>query len=83
MEADAGRDLALAVARQLVVFLKRPGGQAQFSAALLLQNGDDAFAALHRSIESNLDGDLSVTALAAMAGMSERSFARHYKAKTD
>ncbi len=83
VEADAGRALALAVARHLVVFLKRPGGQAQFSAALELQGeGDDGFAALHRIIEANLDGDLSVAALSAHAGMSERSFARHYRAAT-
>ena len=81
VEADAGRPLALAVARHLVVYLKRPGGQSQFSAALMLQSGDDAFAASHRFIEANLDGDLSVAVLAAEAGMSERSFARHYKAK--
>ena len=40
VEEDHGRELALAVARQLVVFLKRPGGQAQFSAALALQHGN-------------------------------------------
>ena len=82
VEADAGRELALAVARHLVVFLKRPGGQAQFSAALSLQDSDDAFAGVHRFIEANLHGDLSIATLAAEAGMSERSFARHYKAKT-
>ncbi len=82
VEADAGRALALAVARHLVVYLKRPGGQSQFSAALMLQSGEDAFAASHRFIEANLDRDLSVAVLAADAGMSERSFARHYKAKT-
>src|SRR5580658_1773808 len=43
VEEDVGRDLALAVARYLVVFLKRPGGQAQFSAALSLQAAEDRF----------------------------------------
>src|SRR4030095_2081013 len=47
VEADLGRDPALAVARQLVVFLKRPGGQAQFSATLALQKGDPRFELLH------------------------------------
>ena len=80
VEADAGRALALAVARHLVVFLKRPGGQAQFSVALSLQDSEDVFAGVHRFVEENLDADLSVAALAAEAAMSERSFARHYKA---
>jgi len=47
VEEDLGRALALSVARQLVVFLKRPGGQAQFSAALSLQSVDERFADLH------------------------------------
>ena len=49
VEADLGREMALAVARRLVVFLKRPGGQAQFSAALDLQR-HDRFADLHEWI---------------------------------
>ena len=47
VEEDLGRSVALAVARYLVVFLKRPGGQAQFSAALALQAADDKFGALN------------------------------------
>src|SRR5215510_9464527 len=47
VEEDLGRSVALAVARHLVVFLKRPGGQAQFSVALALQTGEDKFGALH------------------------------------
>ena len=47
VEEDLGRSVALAVARYLVVFLKRPGGQAQFSAALALQAADDKFGVLH------------------------------------
>ncbi|HTH15446.1 MAG TPA: helix-turn-helix domain-containing protein [Magnetospirillum sp.] len=82
VEADLGRRHALAVARQLVVFLKRPGGQAQFSAALELQQDDGRFDRLHGWIAGNLAGDLSVTALAAAAGMSERSFLRHYRQAT-
>ena len=82
VEEDLGRSLALAVARHLVVFLKRPGGQAQFSAALTLQSSDDRFATLHDWISNNLDGDLSLHRLAAQSGMSERSFGRRYAEAT-
>lgn len=82
VEDDVGRELALAVARQLVVFLKRPGGQSQFSATLALQHGNARFEALHAWISENLRGDLSVAALAGASGMSERSFVRHYRQAT-
>jgi transcriptional regulator GlxA family with amidase domain len=82
VEADLGRRIALAVARQLVVFLKRPGGQAQFSATLALQHGDARFERLHAWIADNVRGDLSVGALADAAAMSERSFIRHYRRAT-
>ena len=82
VEEDLGRDVALAVARYLVVFLKRPGGQAQFSAALSLQTADDMFGALHRWIAGRLAADLSLSALADQAGMSERSFSRRYAEAT-
>jgi transcriptional regulator GlxA family with amidase domain len=82
IEEDLGRGQALAVARQLVVFLKRPGGQAQFSAALSLQAADERFEALNRWIGENLRADLSVPCLATEAGMSERNFARRYKQAT-
>jgi transcriptional regulator GlxA family with amidase domain len=79
VEEDIGRRAALAVARQLVVFLKRPGGQAQFSAALQLQTADGRFDALNAWAGENLAADLSVQRLADEVGMSERSFARRYK----
>jgi len=82
VEEDLGRALALDVARHLVVFLKRPGGQAQFSATLSLQNEGNRFGDLHEWIAENLAADLSISALAARAGMSERSFVRHYRAAT-
>jgi transcriptional regulator GlxA family with amidase domain len=66
------------VARYLVVFFKRPGGQAQFSEMLSLQATDDKFGALHDWISNHLAGDLSLPVLAKQAGMSERSFSRHY-----
>jgi transcriptional regulator GlxA family with amidase domain len=80
VEHDVGHDTATAVARDLVVFLKRPGGQAQFSAALALQHTDKAFDRLHGWMADHLAEDLSVPALAARVGMSERSFLRHYGA---
>jgi transcriptional regulator GlxA family with amidase domain len=82
VEEDLGRSVALAVARHLVVFLKRPGGQAQFSAALALQAADDKFGALHDWINGHLGDDLSLSVLADQAGMSERSFSRHYAEAT-
>jgi transcriptional regulator GlxA family with amidase domain len=78
VEEDLGRDLALAVARHLVVFLKRPGGQSQFSTALSLQMADDRFAALHDWMTNNVASNLSLPALAERAGMSERTFSRRY-----
>jgi transcriptional regulator GlxA family with amidase domain len=82
VEKDLGLSVALAVARYLVVFLKRPGGQAQFSAALALQAADDRFGALHDWINRHLASDLSLSVLANQAGMSERSFSRHYAEAT-
>jgi transcriptional regulator GlxA family with amidase domain len=82
VEEDLGRSVALEVARYLVVFLKRPGGQAQFSATLALQAAEDKFGALHSWINGHLSDDLSLTVLADQAGMSERSFSRHYAEAT-
>lgn len=77
VEEDLGRTVALAVARYLVMFLKRPGGQAQFSATLELQ-GAERFEVLHAWIAAHLSDDLSLPTLARQAGMGERSFSRHY-----
>lgn len=82
VEEDLGRSLALDVARYLVVFLKRPGGQAQFSEMLSLQSAEDKFGALHDWISKHLADDLSLPVLAEQAGMSERSFSRHYAEAT-
>jgi transcriptional regulator GlxA family with amidase domain len=82
IEQDLGRTVALAVARYLVVFLKRPGGQAQFSTALSLQSADDQFGALHDWINKHLANEISLPMLADRAGMSERSFSRHYAEAT-
>lgn len=84
VEADCGRHVALQVARELVVFLKRPGGQAQFSQLLQAQTDDTAgFDALHLWIADNLsDSELTVERLAEQSRMSPRNFARVYKQKT-
>ena len=82
VEEDLGRTIALAVARYLVVFLKRPGGQAQFSEALSLQAAEDQFGSLHDWVSKHLAEDLSLRVLAGQAGMSERSFSRHYAEST-
>lgn len=82
VEDDLGRSAALAVARQLVVFLKRPGGQSQYSAALGLQSAEGGFERLHGWMADHLAGDLGLAALAREAGMSERSFVRRYRAAT-
>ncbi|WP_433589704.1 GlxA family transcriptional regulator [Pseudomonas koreensis] len=82
VEQDLGCDIALDVARHLVVFLKRPGGQSQFSVTLALQNQGNRFDELHAWIAEHLTCDLGVPTLAEQAGMSERSFVRHYRADT-
>ncbi len=78
----AGIDLALALVRYLVVFLKRPGGQAQFSTALSLQAAEDRFGLLHDWINAHLADEISLVVMARQAGMSQRSFSRHYTAAT-
>ncbi|MEZ1314960.1 DJ-1/PfpI family protein [Pseudomonas fluorescens] len=83
VEADCGREVALTVARELVVYLKRPGGQAQFSQLLQSQMDDGGtFDDLHLWISANLsDANLTVEALARQAQMSPRNFSRVYKRK--
>ncbi|MFY8106895.1 MAG: GlxA family transcriptional regulator [Elstera sp.] len=88
VESDLGQPIALAVARELVLYLRRPGGQSQFSSLLATQA---------RAAEQTVDGklgdlltwiaahpaeDLRVPALAARVGLSERSFMRHFTART-
>jgi transcriptional regulator GlxA family with amidase domain len=80
VEDDLGPEVALAVARLLVVFLKRPGGQSQFSGALSAQQATrPALRQLQAWIAGHLDEDLSVATLAKRASMSERSFARAFR----
>lgn len=84
VEADCGRDVAMQVARELVVFLKRSGGQAQFSELLLAQSQDTAiFDELHGWLADNLAApNLGVEVLAEHCHMSPRNFSRLYKQKT-
>jgi len=84
VEADCGREVSMQVARELVVYLKRPGGQAQYSTLLQLQTQDSpAFDELHLWLTENLgDAELTVERLAEQAKMSLRNFSRVYKERT-
>ena len=83
IEADLGREMALTLARHHVMYLMRPGGQSQFSAELAAQSAEDErIARVCRHVAESPDGDLSVPALAQLAAMSERSFARHFTQAT-
>ena len=79
VEEDLGREIALETARWLVLFLKRPGGQAQFSAQLAAQMAErEPLRELQGWIPDHLCEDLSVPALARRACMSERNFCLLY-----
>jgi transcriptional regulator GlxA family with amidase domain len=83
VEEDVGRDAALTVARHLVVFLRRPGNQAQFSAQLRAQVAQrPAVREVQHWISERPGADLSVDSLAARAGLSPRQFARSFTAET-
>jgi transcriptional regulator GlxA family with amidase domain len=79
VEEDLGRRVALEVARWLVVFVRRPGGQSQFSSHLRAQAAErEPLRELQEWMAAHLDSDLTVPALAARACMSERNFARAF-----
>ncbi|OSZ56726.1 AraC family transcriptional regulator [Streptomyces pharetrae CZA14] len=83
VEEDLGRDTALTVARHLVVFLRRPGNQAQFSAQLAAQTARrEPLRDVQQWISEHPAADLSVAALAARARLSPRHFARAFRAET-
>ncbi len=83
VEQDCGHREAMRIARELVVFLKRSGGQLQYSVPLQLQAaGDGSFDELHDWIQAHIVEDLRVETLAAAAGMSPRTFARLYAERT-
>jgi transcriptional regulator GlxA family with amidase domain len=82
VEEDRGRDVALAIARGLVMFLRRPGGQSQFSAQLSGQVAHrEPLREVQRLIADHPDADLSVPALAAAANLSPRQFTRAFTAE--
>lgn len=81
VEADHGRAVALKVARALVVFLRRPGSQSQFSEPLQVASRDHTgtFDALHSWISDNIADRLDIEVLSNRMGMSPRNFARLYR----
>lgn len=82
VEDDHGRDLALAIARRLVLFLRRPGNQSQFSAPLGAQVAErDGLRDAQRFVVEHPDRDCSVATLARQAAMSERNFTRCFTAE--
>ncbi|MFD3609360.1 GlxA family transcriptional regulator [Streptomyces atroolivaceus] len=83
VEEEHGREVALTVARHLVVFLRRPGNQAQFSAQLTAQTAvREPLREVQHWITGHPEADLSVEALAARAGLSPRHFSRAFQAET-
>jgi transcriptional regulator GlxA family with amidase domain len=83
VEEDHDRELALLVARHLVLFLRRPGNQSQFSATLQAQEPrSQPLREAQRLVIEDLAGDHSVEAMAARAHMSQRNFARAFRLQT-
>ena len=83
VEEDHGRELSLTIARHLVMFLRRPGGQSQFSATLESQQpAREPLRELQREVVENVAGDHTVEAMASRAHMSSRHFARAFRAET-
>ncbi|MGC1381895.1 MAG: GlxA family transcriptional regulator [Candidatus Baltobacteraceae bacterium] len=81
VEEDFGRELALKVAREMVVYLKRSGGQLQYSQPLLLQTqAKGRFEEIAAWIRGHLGEDLSVETIAERANLSPRHFARKFRA---
>lgn len=84
VEEDYGREVAMIVARYMVVFMRRPGGQSQFSAHLIGQMSEhSAIQSAQEYILNNLTEHLSVDRLACESGMSPRNFARVFRRELD
>jgi transcriptional regulator GlxA family with amidase domain len=79
IEHDIGREAALHIARRHVLYMMRPGGQSQFSAELSAQQAQGRTAKAVRHIAANLARDLSVPALAAASGLSQRTLLRAFR----
>jgi transcriptional regulator GlxA family with amidase domain len=82
VEQDLGADVARAVARQLVVYHRRAGGQSQFSALLELEPKSDRIQSALAYAKRNLDKPLTVRQLAGAAHLSPRQFSRAFRAET-
>ena len=83
VEEDLDREAALTIARHLVLFLRRPGNQSQFSATLAAQEPErEPLREVQQYVVENVSGNLSVEALAEQAHMSLRHFARAFRAET-
>jgi transcriptional regulator GlxA family with amidase domain len=82
VEADLGVELARDVARRLVMYHRRPGGQSQFSALLDLEPKSDRIQMALDFARRNLRRELSVEELAGIAGLSPRQFSRAFRSET-
>src|SRR5438876_1341091 len=83
VEEDLDRDAALTIARHLVLFLRRPGNQSQFSATLAAQQPErEPLREVQRQVVEDVAGEHSVEAMARRAHMSARHFARAFRAET-
>jgi transcriptional regulator GlxA family with amidase domain len=83
VEEDLDRDAALTIARHLVLFLRRPGNQAQFSATLASQQpAREPLREVQRLVVEDVAGDHTVEVMAGRAHMSPRHFARAFRAET-
>ena len=83
VEEDFGRGLALRVAKELILFLQRPGGQSQFSVHLEAQVSEmGPIRDITQWVGDNIADDLAVETLASRLGMSARNFARTFKRET-
>jgi transcriptional regulator GlxA family with amidase domain len=82
IEQDLGADVARAVARKLVVYHRRAGGQSQFSALLELEPKSDRIQSVLAYAKRNLDKGLTVERLAEAAHLSPRQFSRAFRAET-
>lgn len=83
VEEDYGISVALEVSRYLLVYLKRPGNQSQFSTLLQSQvAAGERFGGLHDWLSTNLSGSISVEDMACRVSMSTRNFSRVFKRTT-